>query len=247
MKIYFLVLLIAFSSLFTYSHDEKDLEKLKKGEDCKGCDLSGIDLSGANLSGANLSGVNLSGANLSEANIKGSTLEKKQQQDQATEALKTASKFEKLSVQAANLRNVATAKQLEGEKEITQAYITLVKGTFSTMKDTEGFIAKFNDGTSLENLSKSHKFGITAIFFGFCPHFIMPSFIPGDRATIPSEYLYDNASSLLAKNFRKGFFNAPISIGNSGHKSLTSKTNFMPVKNLHTIAGIDTVNGVLVA
>ena len=93
MKIYFLALLIALLSLFTYSHDEKDLEKLKKGEDCKGCDLSGIDLSGANLSGANLSGANLSGANLSEANINGSTLEKKQQQDQATEALKTASKF----------------------------------------------------------------------------------------------------------------------------------------------------------
>ena len=83
MKIYFLTLLIAFLSLSAYSHDEKDLEKLKKGEDCKGCDLSGIDLSGANLSGANLSG----------ANISGSTLDKKQKQDQATEALKTASKF----------------------------------------------------------------------------------------------------------------------------------------------------------
>ena len=83
MKIYFLTLLIAFLSLSAYSHDEKDLEKLKKGEDCKGCDLSGIDLSGANLSGANLSG----------ANISGSTLDKKQKQDQTTEALKTASKF----------------------------------------------------------------------------------------------------------------------------------------------------------
>ena len=78
MKIYFLTLLIAFLSLSAYSHDEKDLEKLKKGEDCKGCDLSGIDLSGANLSGANISG---------------STLDKKQKQDQTTEALKTASKF----------------------------------------------------------------------------------------------------------------------------------------------------------
>ena len=83
MKIYFLTLLIVFLSLSAYSHDEKDLEKLKKGEDCKGCDLSGIDLSGANLSGANLSG----------ANISGSTLDKKQKQDQTTEALKTASKF----------------------------------------------------------------------------------------------------------------------------------------------------------
>ena len=83
MKIYFLASLITFLSLSVYSHDEKDLEKLKKGEDCKGCDLSGIDLSGANLSGANLSG----------ANISGSTLDKKQKQDQTTEALKTASKF----------------------------------------------------------------------------------------------------------------------------------------------------------
>jgi uncharacterized protein YjbI with pentapeptide repeats len=93
MKIYFLASLITFLSLSVYSHDEKDLEKLKKGEDCKGCDLSGIDLSGANLSGANLSGANLSGANLSGANISGSTLDKKQKQDQTTEALKTASKF----------------------------------------------------------------------------------------------------------------------------------------------------------
>ena len=60
MKLLSSLFLICFSlSIFAYS--EEDLEKLKRGEDCKGCDLSGLDLSGANLSGANLSGANLYG------------------------------------------------------------------------------------------------------------------------------------------------------------------------------------------
>tara|TARA_B100000902_G_scaffold13392_1_gene16273 strand:- start:366 stop:5054 length:4689 start_codon:yes stop_codon:yes gene_type:complete len=85
--------------------------------------------------------------------IQRQTIERKGELENINKILKTASKFEKLSVQAANLRNVATAKQLEGEKEITQAYKSLVEGTFSAMKDTEGFIAKFSDGeTSLKEI-----------------------------------------------------------------------------------------------
>ena len=86
-------LFLIFFTLSVFAYSEEDLEKLKRGEDCKGCDLSGLDLSGANLSGANLSGANLSGADLSGANLKNSSLEKKKQEDQATEALKTASRF----------------------------------------------------------------------------------------------------------------------------------------------------------
>ena len=84
--------------------------------------------------------------------IQRQTIERKGELENINKILKSASKFEKLSVQAANLRNLATAKQLEGEKEITQAYKTLVEGTFSAMKDTEGFIAKFKDGTSLKDI-----------------------------------------------------------------------------------------------
>jgi len=88
-------------STASYGFDEKQLQSLKKTNNCKKCDLSGAkltsldltyaDLSGANLSGAdltntvmqsaNLSGADLSGANftgvnLFEANLKGANVTK---------------------------------------------------------------------------------------------------------------------------------------------------------------------------
>jgi len=137
MKIYFLTLLIAFLSLSAYSHDEKDLEKLKKGEDCKGCDLSGIDLSGANLSGANLSGANLSGANIS-----GSTLDKKQKQDQTTEALKTASKF---LIPGAGLVTGMMGSSSDSGFDIKGSQDTLIislRGALADLNEAESYFAE---------------------------------------------------------------------------------------------------------
>jgi uncharacterized protein YjbI with pentapeptide repeats len=64
--------------------DEKQVQALKKTNNCKKCDLSGaklnnLDLSYADLSSANLSGVDLSntvlfGANLAKANLSGANL-----------------------------------------------------------------------------------------------------------------------------------------------------------------------------
>ena len=137
MKIYFLASLITFLSLSVYSHDEKDLEKLKKGEDCKGCDLSGIDLSGANLSGANLSGANLSGANIS-----GSTLDKKQKQDQATEALETASKF---LIPGVGLVTGMTGSSSDSGFDIKGSQDTLIislRGALADLNEAESYFAE---------------------------------------------------------------------------------------------------------
>ncbi len=64
-----------------YGFDEKQVQVLKKSNNCVKCDLSGakltnLDLSYADLSSANLSGADLSnsvlfGANLSKANLSG--------------------------------------------------------------------------------------------------------------------------------------------------------------------------------
>jgi uncharacterized protein YjbI with pentapeptide repeats len=67
-----------------YGFDEKQVQALKKTNNCKKCDLSGAklngldlsyaDLSSANLSGADLSNATLFGANLSKANLSGANL-----------------------------------------------------------------------------------------------------------------------------------------------------------------------------
>ncbi len=99
----FFIFAICFLTVSTasYGFDEKQLQSLKKTNNCKKCDLSGAklvnldltyaDLSGANLSGAdltntvmqsvnltgaNLTGANLTGANLNEANLKGANVTK---------------------------------------------------------------------------------------------------------------------------------------------------------------------------
>ena len=72
------------ASTMLYGFDEKQVQVLKKTNNCTKCDLSGAklsnlyleyaDLSGANLSGADLSNVMLSNANLSGANLSGANL-----------------------------------------------------------------------------------------------------------------------------------------------------------------------------
>lgn len=67
-----------------YGFDEKQIQVLKKTNNCKKCDLSGAklnnldleyaDLSSANLSGADLSNSMLSNANFSNANFSGANL-----------------------------------------------------------------------------------------------------------------------------------------------------------------------------
>jgi len=89
--------------------------------------------------------------------IQRQTIERKGELENINKILQTANKFEKLSVQAANLRNLATAKQLEGEKEITQAYKTLVEGTFSSMDNTSAFLDMFGDGSSLKEILEAAK------------------------------------------------------------------------------------------
>jgi len=72
------------SSTVLYGFDEKQVQALKKTNNCLKCDLSGatlskLDLSYADLSGANLSGADLTdsvlfGANLAKANLSGANL-----------------------------------------------------------------------------------------------------------------------------------------------------------------------------
>ena len=72
------------ASTVLYGFDEKQVQTLKKTNNCKKCDLSGAklsnldlsyaDLSGANLSGADLSNSIFSGANLTKANLSGANL-----------------------------------------------------------------------------------------------------------------------------------------------------------------------------
>lgn len=67
-----------------YGFDEKQVQALKKTNNCKKCDLSGAklnnldmsyaDVSSANLSGADLSNSTLFGANLSKTNLSGANL-----------------------------------------------------------------------------------------------------------------------------------------------------------------------------
>ena len=67
-----------------YGFDEKQVQALKKTNNCKKCDLSGAklnnldmsyaDVSSANLSGADLSNSTLFGANLSKTNLSGVNL-----------------------------------------------------------------------------------------------------------------------------------------------------------------------------
>ena len=67
-----------------YGFDEKQVQALKKTNNCKKCDLSGAklnnldlsyaDLSSANLSGADLSNSVFSSANLTKANLSGANL-----------------------------------------------------------------------------------------------------------------------------------------------------------------------------
>jgi uncharacterized protein YjbI with pentapeptide repeats len=67
-----------------YGFDEKQVQALKKTNNCNKCDLSGArlnnldlsyaDLSSANLSGADLSNSILSGANLTKANLSSANL-----------------------------------------------------------------------------------------------------------------------------------------------------------------------------
>lgn len=72
------------ASTMLYGFDEKQVQTLKKTNNCKKCDLSGAklsnlfleyaDLSGANLSGADLSNAMLANANLSKANLTNANL-----------------------------------------------------------------------------------------------------------------------------------------------------------------------------
>ena len=67
-----------------FGFDDKQVQALKKTNNCKKCDLSGAklnnldlsyaDLSSANLSGADLSNTVLFGANLGKANLSGANL-----------------------------------------------------------------------------------------------------------------------------------------------------------------------------
>ncbi|MBA4391659.1 MAG: hypothetical protein C0399_12100 [Syntrophus sp. (in: bacteria)] len=83
-----IVVMVVFSFFVTstmlYGFDEKQVQTLKKTNNCKKCDLSGAtlsnlyleyaDLSGANLSGADLSNAMLANSNLSNANLSNSNL-----------------------------------------------------------------------------------------------------------------------------------------------------------------------------
>lgn len=85
----FLTIVIAVACVFCvtaflYGFDEKQVQTLKKTNNCKKCDLSGAklnnldlsyaDLSSANLSGADLTNAVLFGANLAKANLSGANL-----------------------------------------------------------------------------------------------------------------------------------------------------------------------------
>ncbi len=84
LTIFMAVFCVFVASTTLYGFDEKQVQNLKKTNNCKKCDLSGAklnnlfleyaDLSGANLSGADLSNAMLSGGNLSGANLSGANL-----------------------------------------------------------------------------------------------------------------------------------------------------------------------------
>ena len=64
------------ASTVLYGFDEKQVQALKKTNNCKKCDLSGATLSKLDLSYADLSGVNLSGADLTDSVLFGANLTK---------------------------------------------------------------------------------------------------------------------------------------------------------------------------
>jgi uncharacterized protein YjbI with pentapeptide repeats len=76
--VFIAVFFLSLSSL-SYGFDEKQVQSLKKSNNCPKCDLSGAnlanldltyaDLSGANLTGADFSNTVLSNANLTNANL----------------------------------------------------------------------------------------------------------------------------------------------------------------------------------
>ena len=91
-----------------YGFDQKQIQALKKSNNCKKCDLSGaklnnLDLSYADLSGANLSGADLTNTVMSNANLAGANL---------TGAILTGANFFE-----ANLKGADTSKAT-----LTKAY-----------------------------------------------------------------------------------------------------------------------------
>ena len=84
LTIFMAVFCVFVASTTLYGFDEKQVQNLKKTNNCKKCDLSGAklnnmnleyaDLTGANLSGADLSNAMLSNANLSNANLSNANL-----------------------------------------------------------------------------------------------------------------------------------------------------------------------------
>ena len=75
----------------------------------------------------------------------------------------------------------------------------------------------------------------------------MPAQIPGDKpiSLLADLYVAHSKNSISFKII--GFFITPIALGNSGHKSLTSKTNNFPFIHRAKIPGIPAVNGVVEA
>ena len=85
--------------------------------------------------------------------IQRNTIERKQELENINKVLKITSKFEKMSAQASTIQSLATAKRLEGEKELNDAYVKVAEGAFSGMADPKTFAKLFTDGkTSLTEL-----------------------------------------------------------------------------------------------
>lgn len=84
LTIIFAIICFLSATTLLFGFDEKQVQVLKKTNNCKKCDLSGAkldkldlsyaDLSSANLSGADLTNTILMGSNLAKANLSGANL-----------------------------------------------------------------------------------------------------------------------------------------------------------------------------
>src|SRR5437899_12822061 len=95
------------------------------------------------------------------------------------------------------------------------------------------------------NNSTSLEFGITVTRSSATPRATIPSFVPGDRATISRALRYANRSSQRARALIIGRFSKTRSIGILGHKSRTTKTKEERFQQEAIIYGYELGRGVL--
>lgn len=78
--------------------------------------------------------------------IQRQTIERKIEMKAISGIMKEMNKLEKTSIAASEIRFKTTKADLASQKELNDAYSLLIKGTFSKMDDSKGFVDMFKDG-----------------------------------------------------------------------------------------------------